>query len=158
MSLQRVLRPLFLSCCLQYAANWEDGFFDFSITNHWREHSQHGLDTLRILGLLILRRSKDMTVCRTGALIMEQKKLTIEFVPVEQSASERALYCFLEYIVAQQLNQKSEDSRDNKSTQMCLRLLRQLCFSAVSGFPGLAPSVECINNSPLPLRSPFSRS
>ena len=41
-----------------YAAKHEDGFFDFSIMNHWNQQSEHGLETLRVLGLLILRRSK----------------------------------------------------------------------------------------------------
>eukprot|EP00957_Ditylum_brightwellii_P068116 5170553-Ditylum_brightwellii.AAC.1 len=45
-----------------YAAALEDGFFDFSITNHWKARSEHGLETLRILGLLLLRRAKNMTL------------------------------------------------------------------------------------------------
>lgn len=77
-----------------------------------------------------------MTVCRTGDLIMEQKKLTVEYLAVEQTASERALYCFLEYMVQFQLKQKGEDDGnaklDLKSRDLCLRLLRQMCFSAVS--------------------------
>ena len=56
-----------------YAAKLEDGFFDFSITNHWNMHSEHGLEVLRCIGLLMLRRSKDMTIARTGRSIMEQK-------------------------------------------------------------------------------------
>eukprot|EP00956_Cyclotella_meneghiniana_P002044 scaffold2280_cov68-Cyclotella_meneghiniana.AAC.1 len=60
-----------------YAARWEDGFFDFSIMNHWKHQSEHCIETLRILGLLILRRSKDMTIHETGLPIMNQKKLTV---------------------------------------------------------------------------------
>ena len=74
-----------------YAAKYEDGFFDFSIMNHWNQHSPHGLDTLKILGLLMLRRSKDMTLHSTGQSIMEQRKLTVEMVAVPQNSSERAL-------------------------------------------------------------------
>lgn len=87
-----------------YAARWEDGFFDFSIMSHWKHHSEHGIETLRILGLLILRRSKDMTICRSGMPIMNQKKLTVELVPVAQSDSERALYCWFEYLVSQEIS------------------------------------------------------
>ena len=36
--------------------------FNFSILDHWNARSVHGLDTLRILGMLLLRRSKDMTL------------------------------------------------------------------------------------------------
>ena len=111
-----------------YAAKWEDGYFDFSIMNHWNIQSEHGLETLRILGLLILRRSKDMTICRTGASIMAQKRLTVELVPVAQSESERALYCWFESIVSQEVTRKdSEQSETKKSLQsksLCLRLLR----------------------------------
>lgn len=96
-----------------YAAQWEDGFFDFSIMNHWKHHSEHGIATLRILGLLILRRSKDMSICRTGLPIMDQKKLTVELVPVAQSDSERALYCWFEYIVSQEISRKVRE--DNKA-------------------------------------------
>ena len=88
--------------------------------------------TSRILGMLMLRRSKDMTLVQSGAPIMEQKKLTVEYVPVAQRPSERALYCFLEYIVSQELQQKNANARDLKSRSLCLRLLKQMCFSAVS--------------------------
>lgn len=115
-----------------YAAKLEDGFFDFSILNHWKLHSKHGLEILRVLGLLMLRRSKDMTIRQTGRSIMDQKELTVEFVPVPQVASERALYCWMEYIVSQELNQKEENARDLKSRNLCLRLLREICFSVVS--------------------------
>lgn len=100
--------------------------------NHWKNKSQHGIDTLRILGMLLLRRSKDMTVVQTGAPIMEQKKLTVTYVPVAQRPSERALYCFIEYLVSQELQQKNAAARDLKSRTLCLRLLKQFCFSAVS--------------------------
>lgn len=133
-----------------YGAYSEDGFFDFSVTNHWRAHSMHGLETLRILGLLILRRSKDMTIRGTGRPIMEQRKLTVEVVPVAQSASERALYCWFEYLVSQELQRKA-DGKDTKkclkSRALCLRLLREVCFSAVmiNGGLGVASQLKTLN-------------
>ena len=116
-----------------FAANYEDGFFNFSVMNHWNQHSLHGLETLRVLGLLILRRGKSMTIRQTGAPIMQQRKLTIEAVPVAQSSSERALYCWFEAIVSKELN-RSEDSDTKsslKSRAQCLRLLGSICFSPV---------------------------
>ena len=133
-----------------YAAKWEDGFFDFSIMNHWNHRSKHGIETLRILGLLLLRRSKDMTVCETGASIMEQKKLTIELVPVAQSESERALYCWFEYIVSQEIQRrdsKSSVKSNLQSRDLCLRLLREICFSAVliNGGLGVPSQMKDLN-------------
>jgi hypothetical protein len=82
--------------------------------NHWNHHSEHGIETLRILGLLILRRSKDMTICCNGMPIMSQKKLTVELVPVAQSDSERALYCWFEYLVSQEISRKDGDKTSSK--------------------------------------------
>ena len=135
-----------------YAAKWEDGFFDFSIMNHWNVQSSHGLETLRILGLLILRRSKDMTLCQTGASIMNQKRLTVDFVSVEQTDSERALYCWLESVVSQEVSRKdSTESKENKqslqSKSLCLRLLREVCFSPVmiNGGLGVQSQMKVLN-------------
>lgn len=130
-----------------YAAKLEDGFFDFSITNHWNTHSEHGLETLKILGLLMLRRSKDMTIASTGRSIMEQKKLTVEFVPVSQEPSERALYCWMEHIVSEELKQKSDGSKDLKSRDLCLRMLRELCFTPclINGGMGVSSQLKTLN-------------
>ena len=129
-----------------YAARWEDGFFDFSIMKHWQHQSEHGIETLRILGLLILRRSKDMTICETGLPIMNQKKLTVELVPVPQTDSERALYCWFEYLVSQEISPKDGES-NLKSRDLCLRLLREICFSAVliNGGLGAASQMRNLN-------------
>ena len=128
-----------------YAAKSEDGFFDFSITNHWHAHSQHGLDTLKVLGLLLLRRSKTMTICETGAPLMGLKPMTVEFVPVPQSPYERALYCFLEYIVATQL---ADDVISGADHRLCLRLLRELCISPMllAGGVGVTSELTKLNN------------
>ena len=121
-----------------YAAKSEDGFFNFSITQHWKQQSKHGLDTLKVLGLLLLRRSKTMTICETGAPLMGLKPMTVEFTPVPQSPYERAIYCFLEYIVVTQL--KDENIAGGVS-RLCLRLLRELCISPMLLAGGLgAPS------------------
>lgn len=157
-----------------YAARWEDGFFDFSIMSHWKHHSEHGIETLRILGLLILRRSKDMTICRSGMPIMNQKKLTVELVPVAQSDSERALYCWFEYLVSQEISGDEKSAKQNlQSRDLCkcnichnvdislrfmylmiilnvagLRLLREICFSAVliNGGLGAASQMRNLNS------------
>ena len=116
-----------------FAAKYEDGFFNFSVMNHWNQRSLQGLETLRVLGLVILRRGKSMTIRNTGSPIMEQRKLTIEAVPVAQSSSERALYCWFESLVSKELN-RSEDSETKssiKSRTHCLRMLGSICFSAV---------------------------
>ena len=134
-----------------YAAQWEDGFFDFSIMNHWKHHSEHCIETLRILGLLILRRSKDMTICHSGLPIMNQKKLTVELVPVAQSESERALYYWLEFLVSQEISRKDSELLTEKhnlqSRDLCLRLLREICFSAVliNGGVGAASQMRSLN-------------
>lgn len=42
-----------------FAANSDDGFFDFAIANHWEEKSRYGLSVLKMMaGLIMLRRSK----------------------------------------------------------------------------------------------------
>lgn len=115
-----------------YAARLEDGFFDFSITNHWQHHSLHGLETLRILGMLMLRRSKSMTIAETGKPLLGLKPLTVEFVPVPQDPSERALYCFLESIISRLLRMSSSDTKTSAaSRKTCLRILHEMCVSPV---------------------------
>ena len=79
----------------------------------------------------MLRRSKDMTICKTGLPLLGLKKLTVEFVPVPQRPSERALYCWMEYLISQELGQDGE-AGDLTSRNLCLRLLRDLCVSTVS--------------------------
>lgn len=113
-----------------YSAALEDGFFDFSITNHWTQHSVHGLETLRILGLLLLRRSKSMTIVQSRQPLLGLKPLTVEFVPIPQDPSERAIYCFLESIVSRVLN--GRDGTNTASRTCCLRVLREMCISSVS--------------------------
>ena len=130
-----------------YAARLEDGFFQFSIMNHIHMKSLRGLETLRILGLLMLRRSKSMTIHRTGSSIMEQKRLTVEFIPIAQEPSERALYCWMEHVVDRELKE-NEGEKDIPSRPLLLRLLREVCFSVVllNGGLGVASQLKTINH------------
>jgi hypothetical protein len=112
-----------------FSAALEDGFFKFAISNHWDRCDVTAFETIRVLGLFLLRRSKSMTIRATGAPIMGLKPLTVEFVPIPQSLSERALYCFLEYVLAHELR---DSSHERAPPKLCLRLLRDLCISTVS--------------------------
>lgn len=117
-----------------FSAALEDGFFNFAIANHWEQRNVAAFETLRVLGLFILRRSKNMTIRATGVPILGLKPLTVEFVPIPQSLSERALYCFLEYVLAQELR---DASNARTSRGLCLRLLRELCISTVRLLEGI---------------------
>ena len=111
-----------------FAGNLDDGFFDFVVKNHWENRSCLGIDTLRVLSLLMLRRSKSMKVRATNHPLLGLKPLNLTFEPVPQDPSERALYCFMEYLV--HATMRSEDgSRDETKHRMFLRLLRELCVS-----------------------------
>lgn len=119
-----------------FGANSEDGFFDFMISRRWAEHDMEAIDTLKVLSAVMLRRSKSMTIRKTGAPILGLPPLTVEFVPIHQNDSERALYCFLESIVSRETS--SDDARTNATVKsnrrLCLRLLRDVCNSAVRIF------------------------
>jgi hypothetical protein len=130
-----------------FAAKTEDGFFNFCITKPWQEHDTRAIDTLKVLSLVLLRRSKSMTIRDTGMPILGLKPLTVEFVAVPQSVPERALYYFLESIVAREL--RSNDlggAKERKSRTACLRLLREMCISAVSDLFN-SYSIACCHNS-----------
>jgi len=122
-----------------FGANSEDGFFDFMISRRWAEHDMEAIDTLKVLSAVMLRRSKSMTIRKTGAPILCLPPLTVEFVPIHQNDSERALYCFLESIVSRETS--SDDARTNATVKsnrrLCLRLLRDVCNSAVRIFSAL---------------------
>ena len=130
-----------------FGAGWEDGFFDFAIQKPWEQKEAHAVAMLQILCLVALRRSKDMTVAKTGTGLLDLKPMTVEFCPVPQSCSERALYCWMEYLVACELKltkdarlgkkkkqpvvfqTKAAEKANNKSRAQCLRLLRELCIT-----------------------------
>jgi SNF2-related domain len=120
-----------------FAAKNEDGFFSFSVSNPWEHHHVHAIETLRVLGQVMLRRSKNMTIRGSGLPILGLKPLTIEFVPVPQTLSERALYYFLEYIVARELRVEATvpvrrfSAKQRSSRTLYISLLRDMCNSAV---------------------------
>lgn len=60
-----------------FAASNEDGYFDFAIANHWDCRSEYGLDILRILSLVMLRRTKSMHIIDTGMPLLGLKHLTV---------------------------------------------------------------------------------
>ncbi|KAG7355848.1 SNF2/helicase domain containing protein [Nitzschia inconspicua] len=119
-----------------FDADSEDGFFDFAITQHIDNRSQRGLETLRVLGLLLLRRSKSMIVKGTNLPLLGLKRMTIKFQSVPQDLSERAIYCFLEHLMHSILDEyngtqpplgQSETSSSEKRS--FLRVLREVCAS-----------------------------
>lgn len=115
-----------------FAAGNEDGFFKFMVGDPWEVKHSRAIDALKVLSSCILRRSKSMSVVSTGLGLLESlPPLTIQFVPVEQKPSERALYYFLESIVAKE----TKDDTAGRQHQLCLRLLRELCVSPVSDDP-----------------------
>lgn len=114
-----------------FSAGSEDGFFKFMISDPWEEHKPQAIETLKVLSSVMLRRSKSMTIKATGAPILGLKPLTVEFVPIQQTISERAIYYFLESIVARVLRSSPVTKGAKSSRRLCLRLLRDLCNSAV---------------------------
>ncbi len=116
-----------------FAAALEDGFFKFAVKNQWDSGHRHAIETLRILGLVALRRSKDMTVRLTNQPILDLKPLTVQFIPVSQTSSERAIYCWLEFLVATELKTIGfmDKEKEKKSRTLCLRLLREFCITPV---------------------------
>jgi hypothetical protein len=121
-----------------FSANSEDGFFNFAVTNPWESHQKQVIATLGVLGMIMLRRSKSMTMHKTHQPILGLKPLTVEFIPVVQSLSERALYCFLECITAREFRSterteiESIATKEGRSRCLYLTLLRDICNSAVS--------------------------
>lgn len=149
-----------------FAANNEDGYFDFAIANHWDARSKYGLDILRVLSLVMLRRTKSMHIIETGMPLLGLKNLTLTFEPVPQDPSERALYCFLESVMHTTLIDKSNDGKNDnangnansgKAKQILrknqqnklifLRLLRELCVSPflINGGVGCSSQLSTLN-------------
>lgn len=127
-----------------FGAAWEDGFFDFAIQKPWESKEPHAVAVLQVLCFVALRRSKDMTIVATGSRLLDLKKMTVEFCPVPQTHSERALYCWMEYLVACELEltkakkrkgeavvftTKATEKANTQSRAQCLRLLRELCIT-----------------------------
>jgi hypothetical protein len=143
-----------------FAAALDDGFFEFAIEKPWEAKEPQAVATLQILCLVALRRSKNMTVVATGAGLLDLKPLTVEFIPVPQTDSERAIYCWMEYIVASELELTKNNHTQKggvvapraaqgeaKSRTFLLRLLRELCITPVliNGGLGAAPQLHLVN-------------
>jgi SNF2 family DNA or RNA helicase len=110
-----------------FAASSEDGFFDFAIKDPWEIQSRVAIENLRILSLLLLRRSKNMTHIESGQPILFLKTLEVYFEPVEQPICERQLYYYLEHLVRATLDKVGDIDVTNKRS--LLRLLRDACVS-----------------------------
>ena len=132
-----------------FAAALEDGFFQFSVKNLWDSGHPHAIETLRILGLVALRRAKDMTIRWNNQSILGLNPLTVEFIPVPQSPSERAIYCWLEYVVQTELKEtvSMSQEKDRSSRTMCLRLLREFCITPMllNGGLGVQSQLNSLN-------------
>jgi hypothetical protein len=128
-----------------FCGTLEDGFFEFAIQNPWEASSRYGLDTLGVLRLFLLRRSKSMTIAESGLPLLGLKPLTVTFEPVPQDSSERALYCFLEHLVHSTI--RHAGAGDETKNKLFLRLLRELCASPtlVSGGGGSASQLATLN-------------
>ena len=139
-----------------FGAGQNDGFYQFAVMTPWEEKHPHAISTLRILGLVALRRSKDMTVAGTGTHLLDLKPMTVEFMPVQQSHSERALYCWLEHIVALALEVQKKKKTDHghetktaaNSRLKCLNLLRQICITPMllNGGVGMPSQMGRLNS------------
>lgn len=125
-----------------FSAENEDGFFQFCIKQHWEAESHYGLDALRALSLVMLRRSKTMTyldpISKMHLPLLGLPALTVRMEPVPQIPSERAIYCFLEYLVHSNLGDTDDDdeeknaktrNRDEGKRRLFLKLLRDACVS-----------------------------
>ena len=128
-----------------FGANCEDGFFDFMIQQPWEARDIHSIEILKTLTTVILRRSKSMTVCASGAQLLGLPPLTVEYVPVPQTESERALYCYLEAVVSEEARTKDQTGKSKSSSRLlCLRLLREMCTSAVRYISSMRKTYRCL--------------
>ena len=146
-----------------FGASWEDGFFDFAIKAPWESKQPHAVAVLQILCLVALRRSKDMTIAESGIGLLDLKPMTVEYIPVPQTHSERALYCWMEYLVACELELTAEakikkqrvtgrqvaaaEKANIKNRAQCLRLLREICITPmlINGGLGATSQLRAID-------------
>jgi hypothetical protein len=156
-----------------FSANNDDGFFQFAVANHWDHKSRYGLSVLRKLAeLIMLRRSKSMMIRESKVPLLGLKPFTLTFEPVPQDPSERALYCFLEFLMHSTVPRRQEepivnddnDNNDNddmeskksglqnlqqqqRNKTAFLRLLRELCVSPtlLNGGLGCPSQLDTLN-------------
>lgn len=132
-----------------FAADNEDGFFEFAVASHWDARSRYGLATLRVLSLIMLRRSKSMIIRKTNLPLLGLKPMTVTFQPISQSSSERAIYCFLEHLMHTVLGRETIDQREKKrkDRHSFLRILREICISPhlLNGGLGCQSQLDILN-------------
>ena len=114
-----------------FSFDTEDGFFNFAITQHLEARSRLGLETLRVLSLLLLRRSKSMIIRKTGLPLLGLKPIKITFKPTPQEESERAIYCFLEHLKHTVLGGTATKTkaRARSGNESFVRILGEACAS-----------------------------
>ena len=129
-----------------FSATNDDGYFHFAVASHWEHKSRYGLSVLNQLAeLVMLRRSKSMIIQETGLPLLGLKPLIVTYEPVPQDDSERALYCFLEYVMHSTLDEPNfmvaENDKEQAKLEACrlqehhrnriafVRMLREICVS-----------------------------
>jgi hypothetical protein len=149
-----------------FAALSDDGFFDFCIKQQWEAKSRFGLENLLALSLVMLRRSKTMSyldpIRKKQVPLLGLPPLTVIMEPVVQDPSERAIYCYLEYLVHSTLTNRDEDRNNEASRKkitssartraegkrrLFLRLLREACVSChlITGGPGCPSRLDTLD-------------
>ena len=144
-----------------FAASNDDGFFDFCITQHWDAKSHYGLDALKALALVMMRRSKTQTyldpVRNEPVPLLGLPPLEVTMEPVPQDPSERAIYCFLEYLVHSNLGDEDADedntrrhskgNHDEGKRKLFLKFIRDACVSAhlLTGGLGCATRLDTLD-------------
>jgi hypothetical protein len=86
-----------------------------------------------------------MTIRNSNLPLLGLKPLTLVFEPVPQDRSERALYCFLEFLVHETITH--EEKSDETKNKTFLRLLRELCVSPalLNGGLGCSSQLQTLN-------------
>jgi len=144
-----------------FSANSDDGFFDFCITQHWDAKSHYGLDSLKALSLVMMRRSKTQTYLdpdlNLPVPLLGLPPLEVTMEPVPQDPSERAIYCFLEYLVHSNLGNEDKEERssqrrskgkhDEGKHKLFLKFLRDACASIhlLTGGLGCATRLDTLD-------------
>lgn len=138
-----------------FSATNEDGFFQFAVASHWEYKSMYGLNVLKTLAEgIMLRRSKSMVITKTQMPLLGLKEFTVTYEPIPQDTSERALYCFVEFLMHsivstdQKEEQTTKEDVKLKGKKMSfLRLLRELCLSVtlLNGGLGCASQLSFLN-------------
>ena len=126
-----------------FCAGLEDGFWKFLIKSHFEVKSNKGIEVIKTLSNLILRRSKDMSMAGSNhqTPIMGLPLKHVKYVPVLMEPSERAFYSYMEWVfgdtlktvVATASGESDQTTASRKSSQQnvrsCVRLLMEFARS-----------------------------